>query len=147
VLHGVLYPEVNANRTQKKVKKLNLNALSHRPIRRPRKQQCCTSRLVSGSSAVPGAFLNGENSDSSVQGRVYDIKFNQQSWHAAQATYFESDHEHDSLSSMSLPNDDPLDSMVRSGWLGNMEGRDRERAMVDTVGTRRLGDGHAFQQG
>ena len=71
---------------------------------------------------MPGAFFNGENP--SAQGRVYSMKFNQQSWDAAQGTYFEFDHEHDSLSSMSLPNHDPLESIVRSGWLGNMEGRE-----------------------
>ena len=69
---------------------------------------------------------------------VYSISVNQQSWDATQGTYFESDHEHDSLSSMSLPDDDPLESTVRSGWLGNMEGR---------VGNGRYGDGHAFQEG
>ena len=96
---------------------------------------------------MPGAFFSGENS--SAQGRV-SIKFNQQLWDPAQGTYFEFDHECDSLSSMSLTNDDPLESMVRSGWLGNMESegsRRGEKAMVDIVGIRRLGDGHAFQQG
>ena len=97
---------------------------------------------------MPGAFFSGENS--STQGRVYSIKFNQQSWDPAQGTYFESDHERDSLSSMSLPNDDPLESMVRSGRLGNMDSegsRRGEKATVDIVGIRGLGDGHAFQQG
>ena len=81
---------------------------------------------------------------------VYNTKVNEQPWDATQGTYFESDHEHDSLSSMSLPNDDPLESMVRSGRLGNMDSegsRRGEKATVDIVGIRRLGEGHAFQQG
>ena len=61
----------------------------------------------------------GRTLNSSAQGRVlaYSIKFNQQSWDAAQGTYFESDGGHDSLSSMSLPNDDALEPIVQSGWL------------------------------